>query len=58
MTAAVPVIVIALTLAVGWWKNVDMSSCFADGVKKAMGVLMAIFPNILIMLTDDKTVYN
>ncbi|MBQ6867378.1 MAG: spore maturation protein [Clostridia bacterium] len=51
MTSAVPVVVIALTLAVGWWKNVDMSSCFADGVKKALGVLMAIFPNILIMLT-------
>jgi len=51
MTSAVPVIVIALTLALGWKNDVDMPSCFSDGVKKAFGVLLAIFPNILIMLT-------
>ncbi len=51
MSAAVPVMIIVITLATGWRKDIDMPSCFAEGVRKALRVFIAIFPNILIMLT-------
>ena len=51
MSAIVPVLIIVITLASGWCNGIDMPSCFAEGVKKALRVFISIFPNILIMLT-------